>query len=145
MPSPPSTVERRVVAINDQYRIWVASRWGVELQGGAGFRAIHRLLGSAVEYRRMGAFEFNRLDERFELRVLLGILHRVENPLGLLRALRARTVCGGRALLEPSPGDRDGPSIRGSGLASSKNPSLVPGANDAGAPAADSGSGSRWR
>ncbi len=37
----------RVVAVdNEQYRLWVASRWGVELEGGEGFRAIHRLVGS---------------------------------------------------------------------------------------------------
>ena len=58
----------RVVAVdNEQYRLWVASRWGVELEGGEGFRAIHRLLGSAVEYRRMDAFELDGLDERFDL------------------------------------------------------------------------------
>ena len=38
---------------NEQYRVWVAARWGIELEGGAGFRAIHRLLDSRVEYRRM--------------------------------------------------------------------------------------------
>ena len=32
---------------NEQYRLWVASRWRVELEGGEGFRAIHRSLGSA--------------------------------------------------------------------------------------------------
>jgi hypothetical protein len=57
----------RVVAIdNEQYRLWVASRWGVELAGGEGFRTIHRLLDSGVEYRRMDAFELDRSDERFE-------------------------------------------------------------------------------
>jgi tRNA (mo5U34)-methyltransferase len=107
---------RRVVAIdNEQYRLWVASRWGVELQGGEGFYAIQRLLGSAVEYRRMDAFELNRLDERFDLVYCFGILHRVENPLGLLGVLRARTVRGGMVLLETCGlrrGDRDEPSIR---------------------------------
>jgi SAM-dependent methyltransferase len=40
----------RVVAVdNEQYRLWVASPWGVELEGGS-FRAVHRQLGSAVEY-----------------------------------------------------------------------------------------------
>src|SRR5438105_12937429 len=58
----------RVVAVdNEQYRLWVASRWGVELEGGAGFRAIHRLLGSAVEYRRMDAFALDRLEDQFDL------------------------------------------------------------------------------
>jgi tRNA (mo5U34)-methyltransferase len=106
----------RVVAVdNEQYRLWVASRWGVELEGGEGFRAIHRLLGSAVEYRRMDAFELDGLDERFDLIYCCGILHRVENPLGLLRVLRGRTASGGSVLVETygvRPEDRDGPAIR---------------------------------
>ena len=106
----------RVVAVdNEQYRLWVASRWGIELQGGEGFRAVHRLLGSAVEYRRMDAFELDRLEERFELVYCFGILHRVENPLGLLRVLRARTVSGGTVLVETygvDAEDRNGPAIR---------------------------------
>lgn len=91
----------RVVAVdNEQYRLWVASRWGVELGGGEGFRAIRRLLGSAVEYRRMDAFALDGLDERFDFVYCCGILHRVENPLGLLRVLRGRTVDGGAVLVE---------------------------------------------
>ena len=91
----------RVVAVdNEQYRRWVASRWGVELEGGEGFRAVHRLLGSAVEYRRMDAFALDQLEERFDLVYCFGILHRVENPLGLLRVLRGRTVDGGTVLVE---------------------------------------------
>ncbi len=83
----------RVLAVdNEQYRLWVASRWGVKLEGGEGFRAVHGLLGSAVEYRRMDAFVLDQLEERFDLVYCLGILHRVENPLGLLRVLRGRTV-----------------------------------------------------
>ena len=54
----------RVVAVdNEQYRLWVASRWGVELEGAEGFRAVHRLLGSAVEYRPMDAFALDQLEE----------------------------------------------------------------------------------
>ena len=106
----------RVVAVdNEQYRLWVASRWGVELQGGEGFRAIHRLLGSAVEYRRMDAFALDGLKERFDLVYCFGILHRVENPLGLLRILRGRTVDGGTVLVETygvAPEDRNDPTIR---------------------------------
>lgn len=106
----------RVVAVdNEQYRAWVASRWDVELEGGEGFRAIHRLLDSAIEYRRMDAFELDRLDERFDLVYCFGILHRVENPLGLLRLLRGRTAAGGTVLIETygvRPEDRDGPAIR---------------------------------
>jgi tRNA (mo5U34)-methyltransferase len=107
--------EKVVAADNEQYRLWVASRWDVELEGGEGFRAIHRLLGSAVEYRRMDAFELDRLQERFDLVYCFGILHRVENPLGLLRVLRGRTASGGTVLLETygvRPEDRDGPAIR---------------------------------
>ena len=106
----------RVVAVdNEQYRLWVASRWGVELQGGEGFRAVHRLLGSMVEYRRMDAFALDGLEERFDLVYCFGILHRVENPLGLLRVLRGRTVDGGTVLVETygvGPEDRNGPAIR---------------------------------
>jgi tRNA (mo5U34)-methyltransferase len=106
----------RVVAIdNEQYRLWVASRWGVELAGGEGFRTIHRLLDSGVEYRRMDAFELDRSDERFDLVYCFGILHRVENPLGLLRVLRGRTASGGIVLVETygvRPADRDEPAIR---------------------------------
>jgi tRNA (mo5U34)-methyltransferase len=106
----------RVVAVdNEQYRLWAASRWGVELEGGEGFRAIHRLLGSAVEYQRMDAFALDRVEERFDLVYCFGVLHRVENPLGLLRVLRGRTVDGGTVLVETygvGPEDRNGPAIR---------------------------------
>jgi tRNA (mo5U34)-methyltransferase len=105
----------RVLAIdNEQYRLWVAARWGIELEGGAGFRAIHRLIGSRVEYRRMDAFALDRLDERFDLVVCCGILHRVENPLGLLQQLRTVTAPGGTVLIETYglDDDRRAPLIR---------------------------------
>ncbi len=92
---------RRVVAVdNEQYRAWVRSRWGVELQGGEGFHAISTLLDSEVEYRRLDAFDLDRLGERFDFAFCFGILHRVENPLGLLSVLRRRLAGGGRLLLE---------------------------------------------
>jgi SAM-dependent methyltransferase len=91
----------RVVAIdNEQYRGWVRARWGVELEGGEGFRAIAELLDSEVEYLRIDAFELDQLDERFDLVLCFGILHRVENPLGLLRILGERLAPGGELLLE---------------------------------------------
>jgi tRNA (mo5U34)-methyltransferase len=91
----------RVLAIdNEQYVHWVRSRWGTELEGGEGFRAIHRLLDSNVEYSVLDAFELDELDERFDLIYCFGILHRVQNPLGLLRRLRDRLEDGGRVLLE---------------------------------------------
>ncbi len=63
----------------------------------------------------MDAFALDRLEERFDLVYCFGILHRVENPLGLLRVLRRRTVSGGTVLLEThgvGPEHRNGPAIR---------------------------------
>ena len=89
----------RVVAVdNEQYRDWVKARWGVELEGGEGFRTIARLLESDVEYRKLDAFELDELGERFDLILCFGILHRVENPLGLLSILRRRLEPGGEVL-----------------------------------------------
>jgi tRNA (mo5U34)-methyltransferase len=87
------------------------ARWGVDLAGGEGFQAIHRLLGSTVEYRRVDAFELHRLDERFDFIYCFGILQRVDSPLGLLRLLRHRLAPGGRVLVETygSVAPQDGP------------------------------------
>ena len=91
----------RVVAVdNEQYRDWVLARWGVELEGGEGFRTIAELLDSEVEYRRLDAFDLDQLDEQFDLILCCGILHRVESPLGLLRVLRRRVASRGYVLLE---------------------------------------------
>ncbi len=91
----------RVLAIdNEQYIAWVRGRWGHELEGGEGFRAIAKLLESSVVYRRLDAFELDQLDERFDLIYCFGILHRVGNPHGLLRRLHDRLNPGGRVLLE---------------------------------------------
>ena len=48
---------------------------GVELAGAEGFDAIHELLGSDVEYRRMDAFDVTTLDEKFDVVFCFGILH----------------------------------------------------------------------
>jgi len=91
----------RVAAVdNEQYREWVRSRWGVELQGGEGFAAIRELLDSKVDYHRLDAFDLDELDETFDLILCFGLLHRVENPLGLLKTLRRRLADGGQVLLE---------------------------------------------
>ncbi len=91
----------RVVAVdNEQYREWISSRWGVELKGGEGFAAIRELLASEVDYHRLDAFDLDELGETFDLILCFGILHRVENPLGLLKTLRRRLAAGGRVLLE---------------------------------------------
>ena len=91
----------RVVAVdNEQYIEWVHARWGVKLEGGEGFRAIHELLGSRVEYRKLDALELDRLDESFDFIFCCGILHRVEAPALLLRLLRRRLSEVGRVLIE---------------------------------------------
>lgn len=100
----------RVLAVdNEQYVRWVRDRWGIELDGGEGFNAIHGLLGSNVEYRRADAFALGDVDERFDVVFCFGILHRVENPLGLLGILTSRLAEGGRILIETYgvPDDED--------------------------------------
>jgi tRNA (mo5U34)-methyltransferase len=90
-----------VVAVdNEQYVTWVKARWGIDLQGGDGFRAIAELLGSRVQYVRGDALAFVDTDERFDVVLCFGILHRVENPLGLLRGLGGLLEPGGRMLVE---------------------------------------------
>jgi len=92
---------RRVVAVdNEQYREWVRDRWGVELQGAEGFLAIAALLESDVHYLRLDAFDLDELDELFDLIICFGVLHRVEDPLSLLKVLRRRLDDGGHVLLE---------------------------------------------
>lgn len=92
---------KRVVAVdNEQYIDWVEARWGIELEGGEGFRAIASLLDSGVEYVRLDAFELAELDQEFDFALCFGILHRVENPLGLLRIIAGRVAPGGELLLE---------------------------------------------
>jgi tRNA (mo5U34)-methyltransferase len=91
----------RVLAIdNEQYVHWVRDRWEVELEGGEGFDAIHGLLGSEIEYRRTDAYALDSIGERFDFIFCFGILHRVEDPLALLRVLASRLAEGGRILIE---------------------------------------------
>lgn len=104
----------RVVAVdNEQYVGWIASRFGIELEPGRGFREIARLLDSHVEYRRLDALELGRLGESFDVIFCFGILHRVEAPLTLLRVLRECLAPGGRIILEThGVGDEhDGPCV----------------------------------
>lgn len=91
----------RVLAVdNEQYVSWIASRFGIGLEPGAGFRAIARLLHSHVEYRRLDALELEGIGETFDVIFCFGILHRVEAPLTLLRVLRTCLAPGGRIILE---------------------------------------------
>jgi tRNA (mo5U34)-methyltransferase len=99
----------RVLAVdNEQYVAWVRARWGVVLKGGEGFRAIGALLGSRVQYVRGDALTLRDTGERFDVIFCFGILHRVENPLGLMRALGERLAPGGRLLVETYGIARDG-------------------------------------
>jgi tRNA (mo5U34)-methyltransferase len=92
---------RRVVAVdNEQYIDWVAARFGVTLEAGAGFRAIAELTDSQVEYRRMDALDVRELDEQFDVALCFGILHRVTDPVAMLRALADRLSPGGEVVLE---------------------------------------------
>jgi len=107
---------RRVVAVdNEQYVDWVRARFGVTLEGGVGFRAVAGLIGSRVEYRRLDALAVRELGERFDVVLCFGILHRVTDPLALLRALADVLTPGGEIVLE-TYGSRlaaDGPAIEG--------------------------------
>jgi tRNA (mo5U34)-methyltransferase len=92
---------RRVVAVdNEQYVEWVRARFGVALEGGAGFRAIAGLISSDVVYRRMDALDVGELNERFDVVLCFGILHRVTDPIALLRALAEVLQPGGEIVLE---------------------------------------------
>ena len=92
---------RRVVAVdNEQYVDWVRARFGITLEGGAGFRAIAGLLGSRVEYRRMDALDVHELGERFDVALCFGVLHRVTDPIGLLGALAKVLAPRGEIVLE---------------------------------------------
>ena len=101
---------------NEQYRLRVASRWRVELEGGEGFRAIHRLLGPAVEYRRRDAFALGRLEERFDFVCWSAfcIGSRIQSGC-CASGLRGRTVDRRTVLVETygvGAEDRNGPAIR---------------------------------
>ena len=92
---------RRVVAVdNEQYVDWVRARFGVTLPGGVGFRAIAGLIASGVEYHRMDALDVHELGDRFDVALCFGILHRVTDPIALLRALAGVLTPGGEIVLE---------------------------------------------
>jgi tRNA (mo5U34)-methyltransferase len=92
---------RRVVAVdNEQYVDWVKARFGIAVQGSAGFHAIADLTGSRVEYRHMDALEVRDLGERFDVVLCFGILHRVTDPVALLQTLTDVLAPGGEIVLE---------------------------------------------
>jgi tRNA (mo5U34)-methyltransferase len=91
----------RVVGIdNEQYVDWIRGRFGVDLEPAAGFDAIHGLLDSKVEYRRLDALEVDELDESFDVILCFGMLHRVSDPVSVLRVLADVLEPGGELILE---------------------------------------------
>ena len=111
-----------MVAVDSEQHVdWVRARWGVELEGGEGFRAIAGLIGSRVEYRRLDASSLGELDETFDFVFCFGILHRVSDPLGLLRMLGPRRD----ALAGPGPA-RGGDARRTHALSRSRGASPGP-------------------
>ena len=77
------------------------ARWGIELRGGEGFRAIARAAGLGRRVPPARRVRLAALDERFDLVYCFGILHRVENPLGAAAAHpRAASRRGGNVLVE---------------------------------------------
>jgi len=98
----------RVVAVdNEQYRHWVRDRWGIDLQGAEGFKAIAALLASEVRYERMDALDLATWTTRFDVIFCFGILHRVRNPFGLLKVLTGLLAPGGRLLIETAGIEHD--------------------------------------
>ncbi len=92
---------RRVVGVdNEQYVAWVRGRFGVDLEAAAGFRAIHELLGSGVVYRRLDVLDVAELGEAFDVALCFGMLHRVTDPIAVLRALAGVLAPGGEVVLE---------------------------------------------
>jgi tRNA (mo5U34)-methyltransferase len=104
----------RVVAVdNEQYVDWVAARFGVELAPAAGFHAIAQLTGSQVEYRQMDGFAVRELEQRFDVVLCFGILHRVTDPIAFLQTLADVLAPGGEIVLETygSTLDADTPAL----------------------------------
>ena len=104
----------RVLAVDNEQGVhWAETRWGKRLEGGEGFRTIAGLLGSRVEYQVQDALDLAKFDEKFDFVFCFGILHRVENPLGLLHTLKSRLAPGGRVLVETHGCDRgdDSPAL----------------------------------
>ena len=105
----------RVLAVdNEQYRLCLAPRRGIKLVCGEGFRANHPLAGLGGRVSKDGRVRARRSRRAFGC----GILHRLQNPLGVLRVLRGRALRGGTVLIETyalSPEQQDGAAIRVSG------------------------------
>ena len=63
---------------NFQYREFVRSRYGVELQGGEGFRVAARWLDSPLRPRKR---DFTQVTETFDVVLFFGVLYHQRNPL----------------------------------------------------------------
>ena len=84
----------RVVAVdNEQYRLWVASRWGIRLACGEGFRAIHRLAAT----RRSGICGWTRSRSTVSTSVSIRVLLRHSSSGGEPAGAVARCCVDGRS------------------------------------------------
>lgn len=100
---------------NEQYCRMVKGRWDIDTVGGVGFRTMSKLLGSSVEYLKADAIDLVNWPDKFDFVFCCGMLHRVENPLGMLQVLRGLLNPGGRILLETygvPAGQSDAPVIQ---------------------------------
>jgi 2-polyprenyl-3-methyl-5-hydroxy-6-metoxy-1,4-benzoquinol methylase len=70
------------------------------LKAARAFAPSPGLLSSRVEYLRGDVLALADTGDRFDVVLCFGILHRVENPLGLLRILGGLLAPGGRLLME---------------------------------------------
>lgn len=103
----------RVLAVdNEQYCRMVKGRWNLDITGGSTFRTMSALLGSRVDYLKADALDLAGFPERFDFIYCCGMLHRVENPLGMLQILRGLLNPGGRILLETYGAPTDTPVMQ---------------------------------
>ena len=73
---------------NFQYRDFVRGKYGVELEGGEGFRAAARLLGSRLKLKRG---DFSTLRGSFDVVLFFGVLYHERHPLLALERLAQLT------------------------------------------------------
>ena len=69
---------------NFQYRNFIKSKYGVELQGGEGFQVAAHWLGSKL---KIVSKDFTELDTPFDIVLFLQVLYHQRDPLGTLERL----------------------------------------------------------
>jgi tRNA (mo5U34)-methyltransferase len=64
--------ERVLAVVNEQYRLWIASRWGIKLAAERDFARTIPCWARRSGIRRMDAFALDGLDERFAAAIFIG-------------------------------------------------------------------------